>query len=118
MLLAEVGMDQWTNLSALGALITIMVWGVTKVLPNMFQAYRDESQAQRREFLEEQAASRQEYREDIAAMQNNFREELKAHRDQSKELAVSGHKAVDNLAGKVDTLTQEIRTRFEEKKTE
>lgn len=85
------GVD-WTNLSALGALIICMVWGITRGLPNLVQSFREE----------------------LAGQRSDFREELKEHRDQSRVLAESGHDAVRTLSGAINNHAAELQKQFDE----
>ena len=73
----------WANVSAVGCLILVVVWGITKGLPSLLANFKDELKAQR----------------------SDFREELKEHREQSRTLAESGHAAVNSLASSFDKLS-------------
>lgn len=76
----------WTDLTSNGAVIAALLYGITKGIPNMIQAFRDE-----------QSALRDDHREDMTA----------AH-DRSARLASSGHDAVKQLSESVDQVSQNV----------
>lgn len=76
----------WQNLSAVAAVVGMMVWGITKGVPNLIESFREEMATQRRE----------------------FRDDLAAHRQQSAELAKSGHQAVERLAAAIENMADEV----------
>jgi cytochrome b len=78
--------DQWMNLSAVGALITCMIWGITKGLPALVERFTDAMVQQRAD----------------------FREELKEQRLQSRSLAQSGHVAVNRLSDAFNELRVDL----------
>ena len=94
-------MEQWANLSASGAVILCLVWGITKGLPHLIQQFREDSAQQRAEFKEE-----------LQEQRSSFQEELRSHRDQSRALAESGHQAVNNLAEAFNGLKTELQKEY------
>ncbi len=79
--------EPWANLTALGALIAIFVWFVTKGLPAMVKQFTDQLEKQR----------------------GDFREETQMARAQSKELAEAGHAAVNGLSASFLQLGESLR---------
>ena len=84
------GLAPWAELGAVGCLIVTVLWLVTKGFPAIVDRFTIEAATQRQE----------------------FREELKEHRDQSRELAESGHAAVHRLADSFDELKDELKRDF------
>ena len=98
LLSAAVASEGWSNLTALGALIVCMVWGVTRGIPGMLQKFVEESEKQRDTFSQ-----------DLDQQRNDFRDELKEYREHSRVLAESGHAAVQKLAGSINDLRTDLK---------
>ena len=77
---------QWANLTAVGALIVVVLYLITKGLPSM---------------LEKFAAILQEQR-------NDYREEMRLHREETSALVKDGHVAIDKLATNIQDLTGKL----------
>jgi len=98
------GMD-WSNLSALGTLMALVLWFATKGLPSIMSKWETQAQVARNDFKE--AVS--DLVEDSRQQRQEFREELKLHREQSSRLAISGHETVKGLTVEVSNLREALR---------
>ena len=92
-------MDQinWQELTATMAILGVFVWGITKGLPNLIAKFAEESEQQRKAFTSALHDQRAEFRDD-----------LRDTREQSRELATSGHAAVEHVTGAVKQVTQAV----------
>lgn len=79
-------MPDVTNLTALGALILLVLWGVTKGFPGIIDAFREETREAREAYAEEAKGARQEFREDLQKQRDDFRAALTLQNDHVKEV--------------------------------
>jgi len=121
-ILAQSPFAEWGNLSALGCLIALVLWFATKGLPGIMRRWGneaekarldfkevitgafEESHKQREDFKAESATQRAEFRAESLAQRTAFESALAEQRDQSAQLAISGHNAVNGLAGEIREL--------------
>ncbi len=97
----------WSNLSALGCLIALVLWFATTGLPEIMNKWEKQSEATRADFKEvvtSMVAESKQQRQD-------FRDEMKEHREQSNRLAVSGHEAVHILSQELEDLKEAVEKR-------
>ena len=87
----------WTNLTAVGALILVTVYLITKTLPAMnerfyciMQLYTDS------------------FRESLDKQREDFRTEMMIHRKQTSDLAREGHEAINDLSKNVRDLSDKL----------
>jgi len=95
----------WSNLSALGCLIALVLWFATTGLPNIMDKWEKESSATRADFKEVVDGLVLETKE----QRKDFREELREQRKESHELAVSGHDAVNALSKQIYDLHETVK---------
>lgn len=81
------GID-WTNLTSNGALIVTLVYGITKAIPGMIQAFREEQ----------------------ADLRADHRHEMEKANERSERLALSGHTSVGKLSDSVKRVADEVAT--------
>jgi len=108
MLLVD-GMENWKELGALGALIVVVIWGITKGIPSIVARFDKQLSAQLEAFRVELRHARESSRDEIQHARQIFREELQEERAQSRALVESGHQAVNNLAASFRDLSDELR---------
>lgn len=77
----------WADLGSIGAMIGIVVWGVTKGIPGITQRFAEELRQQR----------------------DDFRVEIQESRAQAFKLATEGHKAVADLAAANQNLSRDFQ---------
>lgn len=106
MTLAQADMlTEWSNLSALGCLIALILWFATKGLPSIMDKWEGQSEAVRKDFKDVVTGLVVESKE----QRKEFREEMKLHREQSGRLAVSGHEAVNGLSKQLAELKGAVK---------
>ena len=88
----QVSFDSWANLGAVGIMAGLLWWVITKGIPKLQSGFVAELKAQR----------------------ETFRDELAKEREQSRDLATSGHNAVNNLSESVRDLSNEIKSLLRE----
>ena len=121
---AEMPFAGWSNLSALGCLIALVLWFATRGLPSIMEKWAtatelaradfketngnliEEVSRQRQDFREESELLRVEFREESAAQRVAFEATLGKQREQSRELALSGHDVVRKLTSEIKQLRQ------------
>tara|TARA_R110002020_G_scaffold457315_1_gene674173 strand:- start:50 stop:418 length:369 start_codon:yes stop_codon:yes gene_type:complete len=114
----------WSNLSALGCLIGLVLWFVVKGLPGLLERQARDSAAARADFKEsigsvvnECSQQRQEFREESAlqraaakdeanTMRHSFEHLMAQQREQSALIAKSGHASLDNLAHQIEAIRE------------
>jgi len=92
-------LGSWANLTAVGALIVIVLYMVTKGFPAMLQTFTETSIKEREAFgiiLTEQ--------------RNDFKEELKAERESHNETNKSCHAAIEKMSDNVQSLSDRLIT--------
>ena len=97
----------YSNLSALGCLIALVLWFATTGLPEIMSKWESQSEAMRSDFrtvVDGMLAESKEQRQD-------FRDEMKLHREQANRLAVSGHEAVHVLSQQLNELKEAVEAR-------
>jgi len=104
-----------SNLSALGALITLVVWFVTVGLPRLLKKASEREAIAREEYRQLSHESQTTFKEGLVsvleeckAQRIDFRDALSEHKNQSVMLAKEGHEAVNNLASEVRAFRSEI----------
>ena len=85
-LLAE-SLQGWAQLGATGVVCALLVWLVTVAGPKVMNSF---SQA-------------------VKEQRDDFKQELKEHRQQSRQLAESGHDAVRGLTGSFERLSEQLK---------
>ena len=100
----------WSNLSALGCLIVLVMWFVTTGLPGLMSQWEAQQLAMRVDFKEVVSGLVAESKSQRA----DFRDELTTHRQQSLELATGGHESVALLSMQVAELKELIVLRTEQ----
>ena len=96
----------WSNLSALGTLMALVLWFATKGLPSIMEKWERQAQIAREDFR----VSIERLVEDSRQQRQEFREELAAHREQSSRLALSGHDTVKGLTAEVGMLRAALQS--------
>lgn len=89
MILAELTdgvIGPWTNLTAVGTLIVVVIYLITKGLPSMLSKFSETLEKQR----------------------NDYRDEMRLHREESTLLIRDGHEAINNLSKNVQQLTEKL----------
>ena len=99
-MLANIESLDWSNLSALGTLMALVLWFATKGLPAIMSKWETQAQVARDDFKD----AVNKLVEDSRQQRQEFREELKLHREQSSRLALSGHETVKGLTVEVSNL--------------
>ena len=97
----------WSNLSALGCLIALVLWFATTGLPEIMDKWERQSQSTRADFKEvvgDMITESKEQRQD-------FRDELKQHRELTGKMSVSGHEAVNGLSRQIADLKRVVEER-------
>jgi len=94
----------WSNLSALGTLMALVLWFAMKGLPSIMEKWETASQTARADFREVVTG----LIEDQRSQRAEFREELRLHREMSQDLSNAGHEAMRGLAESVDQLRAEV----------
>ena len=97
----------WSNLSALGCLISLVLWFATTGLPKIMDKWETQSQSTRADFKQIVDSMMEESR----AQRNDFRVEMKEHREQAFRLATSGHEAVNSLSEQIMHLHETVKKR-------
>tara|TARA_Y100000034_G_C6734135_1_gene325406 strand:+ start:85 stop:429 length:345 start_codon:yes stop_codon:yes gene_type:complete len=106
----------WTELSALGAVILITVFLITKFLPKMLDTFAAELREERAvhdrrvsslsdAFTETLLDQRKEFKHELREQRIEFKQELKDHREQCTACAEKGHESLDRLATAVQELS-------------
>jgi hypothetical protein len=102
------GID-WSNLSALGTLMALVLWFATKGLPSIMTKWETQAEAARADFKSVVDSMIDESRE----QRRDFRIELQQHRDRSERLAMSGHEALNGLTGEITELKHSLQSQMD-----
>jgi hypothetical protein len=81
------GID-WSNITSTGALIMTLLYGITKAIPNMIQAFQDEQ----------------------AELRKDHRKAMELTNERSERIALSGHETVGKLSESVGRVADEVAT--------
>jgi polyhydroxyalkanoate synthesis regulator phasin len=98
----------WSNLSALGCLIALVLWFATTGLPEIIAKWERQSQSTRTDFkavVSDMIKESKEQRQD-------FRDELQQHRELTGQMSVSGHEAVNGLSRQIADLKRAVEKRI------
>lgn len=90
-------MDWATNLTALGAVLIVFVWLITKAIPTALETFGKSLDKQRESHVET-----------LKVQRDDFRSELASERERSHALIAEGHAAVRELSQSVGELRGEV----------
>lgn len=90
-------MGSWANLGAVGALICVVIYLVTKAIPQMLDRYVTTSEVER-----------QKFGEILDSQRRDFRDEIAAQREVHIETTRQCHAAIEQLSNNVQGLSERM----------
>tara|TARA_R110000824_G_scaffold15044_6_gene63620 strand:+ start:2976 stop:3338 length:363 start_codon:yes stop_codon:yes gene_type:complete len=104
----ESSVINWQELTASAAVCGVFIWGITKGLPSLIKTFAEDSAETRGQFTLALNVHRDDFTEALSSQRTEFRDDLAVTREQSRQLAQSGHDAVHRVADSVEQLTEKI----------